>query len=287
MTSQTHNRGDFCQLGPVKAQGSREYAFEAAVWDETIQHHVCLRRVLRQEGDDLLTGILGEIRRGHVSSIARDALTQCKRELPTRNGVLPAKLYCTNRDVDVENAAELAKLTGEIHTYTSLDRGPKYELEILAKSCSAPKVLELKAGAQVVLLKNLTNKLVNGSRGVVKSYSEGGLPSVLFENGMQEEVPSTTWDHGVTSARASREQVPLRLAWALTVHRCQGMTLDKAECSLMDVFAAGQAYVGLSRVRSLAGLQIHSFNVSKVWVSPKVVDFYQSSRFPQLPVRSC
>ena len=95
--------------------------------------------------------------------------------LPTGscNGVLPTKLYCTNRDVDAENAAELAKLRGDMHRSTALDQGAASSLGVLAKSCSAPKVLELKVGAQVVLLKTLAGtQLVNGSRGVVQSFSQ-------------------------------------------------------------------------------------------------------------------
>ncbi|CAK0813481.1 unnamed protein product [Prorocentrum cordatum] len=271
--------GDFCQLGPVKVEGEREYAFEAEIWDRAVQHHVYLQRVMRQEGSSLFAGILGEIRRGHVSSIARGALARCRRELHVENGVLPTKLHCTNRNVDVENALELAKLPGDVHAFRALDRGPRSSLDDFLKSCSAPTVLELKVGAQVVLLKNLRDTLVNGSRGVVTSFTEGGLPLVLFDSGMLIEIAPATWFREESSGEASREQIPLRLAWALTIHRCQGMTLDKVECSLSDAFAAGQVYVALSRVQSLAGLLLRSFDVSKVRVSPKVAAFYQSFRF--------
>merc|ERR1712222_73992 len=99
-------------------QGTREYAFEASVWDKAIQHHFCLKRNLRQDGDSFFSGILREIRLGHVSQSAWDAFLNCTRDLPSDNGVLPTKLYCTNRDVDVENAAELAKLPGDSHRFT-------------------------------------------------------------------------------------------------------------------------------------------------------------------------
>ena len=102
---------------------------------------------------------------------------------------------------------------------------------------------------------------------------------MLFDNGLQKEVASASWNRGCSTAKASREQVPLRLAWALTVHRCQGMTLDKAECSLVDAFAPSQVYVALSRVRSLAGLQLRSLDIAKVRVAAQVTAFYQSSRF--------
>lgn len=217
-----------------------------------------------------------------MSQSALDALKHCRRNLPVGNGVLPTKLYCTNRDVDVENAAELAKLQGDMHTFIAFDQGPARSLEMLAKTCPAPKVLELKMGAQVVLLKNLTGtQLVNGSRGVVQSFSQAGLPVVLFDNGLQMELAPASWNRGYSTGQATREQVPLRLAWALTVHRCQGMTLDKAECSLADAFAAGQVYVALSRVRSLVGLQLHSLDISKIRVAAQVAAFYQSSRFPK------
>lgn len=270
--------GDFCQLGPVKPQSAREYAFEAAVWDEAVQHHLCLKRAFRQDNDNFFAGFLEELRLGHVSSRTSDALSRCQRQLSIANGVLPTKLHCTNRDADADNARELAKLKGSSHVYSALDNGPTNLFESFPKNGSAQKEVELKIGAQVVLTKNLDAKLVNGSRGVVQAFSEGGLPIVSFDNGLQKEVAPVRWRVGADD-KYFREQVPLRLAWAITIHRCQGLTLDKAEVSLADAFAPGQAYVALSRIRSLEGLQVHSFDPSKVKVSPKVAAFYSSARF--------
>lgn len=272
--------GDFCQLGPAKIE-KLEYAFEAAAWDETVQHHFCLTEVKRQEGDQDLIDILGQVRMGQMSDGAKDSLARCTRTLSNDNGVLPTRLYCTNRDVDAENARELAKLQGDVHTFVALDQGPKQLLHIFSKGCSAPQELELKVGAQIVLTKRLEDKLVNGSRGVVKAFSAGGLPVVAFDNGLQKEIPPMKWEGGMDK-NLFREQIPLRLAWALTVHRCQGMTLDKVECSLAEAFAPGQIYVALSRVRTMAGLQMQSFDISKARVSPKVAAFYSSSRFDLL-----
>eukprot|EP00931_Biecheleriopsis_adriatica_P050429 TRINITY_DN2919_c0_g1_i2.p1 TRINITY_DN2919_c0_g1~~TRINITY_DN2919_c0_g1_i2.p1 ORF type:complete len:1011 (+),score=226.32 TRINITY_DN2919_c0_g1_i2:108-3140(+) len=256
--------GDFFQLGPHKLQG---YAFEATAWDEVVQHHFCLKEVKRQEHDDSFRDILSELRVGQITPEAKVKLSRCMRPLPVENGVLPTKLHCTNRDVDVENARELSKL-----------EGPTHIVESAAKNSSIPEEVELKVGAQVVLTYNLDDKLVNGSRGVVKEFSANGLPVVEFNNGMQKEIRPVKMNFGHDS-KIFREQLPLKLAWALTVHRCQGMTLDKAECSIADAFAPGQAYVALSRVSSMAGLQMHGFDFSRVIACPKVQAFYASSRF--------
>ena len=182
-------------------------------------------------------------------------------------------------DVDKENTAALARLPGWMFTYEAMYSGdPKGPAATkLAKGCPAAERLQIKAGAQVVLLKNLEDGLVNGSRGIVLSVDrETGWPRVRFACGAVREIAPNRWSRACGPLDiASCTQIPLKLAWALTVHRAQGMTLDRAECVVGDAFTAGQVYVALSRVTAFAGLELHGFTPAKVRASPKVVAFYR------------
>lgn len=146
--------------------------------------------------------------------------------------------------------------------------------------CPAKPLLKLKNGAQVILLKNLCVKkgLYNGSRGVViDMVGTQKFPKVKFINGIEMVITPLVWDiHVNGEVVASRRQIPLDLGWALSIHKSQGMSLDRVIVSLSKAFAHGQAYVALSRARSLQGLSIQSFNISKVKANSKVIQFYQN-----------
>ena len=136
-------------------------------------------------------------------------------------------------------------------------------------------------GAQVMLMKNLSvpEGLVNGARGVVKKFSPSGLPEVQFANGEYREISPERWAvRGVGGLTFTRRQLPLKLAWAFSIHKSQGMTLDLVEMSLSRVFEAGQAYVALSRARNLAGLRVLDFTPSCIKANPQVLKFYNSLR---------
>merc|ERR1712070_59996 len=140
-----------------------------------------------------------------------------------------------------------------------------------------PRALTLKVGAQVMLLKNIApeRSLVNGSRGVVTGF-EGPdmLPVVQFLNGeqiIQREDDKKEFSGGRVLVRS---QIPLKLSWAITIHKSQGMTIDYLEVDLRNIFEAGQAYVALSRARTLEGLRVVGFDARRVWTNPKVIEFY-------------
>jgi ATP-dependent DNA helicase PIF1 len=138
-------------------------------------------------------------------------------------------------------------------------------------------------GAQVVLLKRISHQrqLVNGLRGFVVGFTSGmRMPVVKFSNGEQLTVSRVKWPVVFGGKEVGcREQVPLGLAWALSVHKSQGMTLDKVEMDLSRCFEYGQAYVALSRVRNLSGISIiGSVNASKFYAHPKVKKFYLEMR---------
>lgn len=169
-------------------------------------------------------------------------------------------------------------MRSQANTYIARDVG-----SFSGSSCPARDKLQLKLGAQVMLVRTIDTRrgLVNGARGVVtKLGGATGLPTVRFACGVEEVVQRERWTV-VSQGRTigSREQLPLELAWALSVHKSQGMTLDRVEVSLANCFECGQAYVALSRARSLAGLRIiGALPASSVRTHPKVAAFYRDMR---------
>jgi ATP-dependent DNA helicase PIF1 len=149
--------------------------------------------------------------------------------------------------------------------------------EKLLKSCNAPQTLQLCVGAQVMLLYNLDLeiKLCNGSRGVVVKFVND-YPVVKFVNGVEITLSYNTWNIVENGTEiANIRQIPLRVAYACSAHKTQGMTIDYAEVDMSNIFEYGQAYVALSIVRTLEGLSIKNFNVSCIKAHPKVVEFYR------------
>ncbi|KAK9828391.1 hypothetical protein WJX81_002975 [Elliptochloris bilobata] len=275
--------GDFHQLPPVvrrEVASTRAFAFEAACWASCVDASLRLTRVFRQ-ADSGFVDILAEVRAGKFTRAAAAALQQrCSRPLDTSDGILPTKIFTHKADVDDINAQELARCSGERVTFGAQDVGSS---EALA-ACLAPRSLELCVGAQVMLTRNANPRrgLVNGARGVVERFAgtTNRLPVVRFASG---EVVTVSKERFTLAAGgrvlAARTQVPLALAWALSVHKSQGATLDRAEISLERAFEPGMAYVALSRVRSLEGLQLTGpINARGLAADPKVLAFYGGLR---------
>ncbi|KAM9952552.1 hypothetical protein ACTFIR_007606 [Dictyostelium discoideum] len=276
--------GDFFQLPPVHGN----YAFECKAWKKSIDISVELTTVMRQKETEFID-ILNKIRVGDIKEdMINRLVSTCNKPLDISNGILPTRLYSTNASVDQENQSSLDKLLGEPFSFQAVDSGNKELIELLDRDCPAMKNLTLKVGAQVVLLRKIEkgDGLVNGSRGVVVDFVKARvsrknnkfhkvnqyLPVVLFNDGQKVTIPPSEWCVW-SEEKAYRNQIPLKLAWALTIHRAQGMTLDKVECELSRTFASGQGYVALSRVKSLAGLHLKSLNTPALKTSPKVVTF--------------
>lgn len=279
--------GDFAQLPPIESgKGRGEYAFESKAWDLLFplpDQIVQLTRVMRQSSstpeDMAFLRSLEEMRAGMLSSESLTFLNSLRRPVSGGDGIVPTTLYSTNHEVDADNQRELEKLPGQAITFVATETGPRAGREILQKNCRAPLELVLKVGAQVVLLKNLDveNGLANGSRGVVVGFIEPGFvgPVIRFVSGLTISfAQQTPFSVSVPNGKATRLQFPLRLAWAITTHKSQGMTLDRVKVNLERAFAPGQAYVAFSRVRSPDGLELSgSLNASMVTSHPKIAKF--------------
>ena len=199
----------------------------------------------------------------------------------TAEETISTKLYTHNIDVDSINNAELTKMDGYETTYEMTSRGKKPLVETLKKSCLAPEVLKLKKGARVMCVKNNFDEgYVNGTLGVVLSCGYGVDPIIQTSStpdhpsGQRITVSRATWaieDDGKTLAELT--QYPLRLAWAITVHKSQGMSLDSVEVDLSKSFEPGMGYVALSRVRTLKGLTILGINENALRVNPLVLEY--------------
>jgi len=276
--------GDFLQLPCV---GTDKFCFEAKTWKKCIQRTVHLNEIIRQS-DTNFQEVLNKIRIGNIDEQVRTVLD--KRigvELCNDYGIKPTKLYSTNRNVDRVNDEELDKLAEDGRQFyeycmnTVIYPGVSNKTtakEKFMKYCIAPKILQLCKGSQVMLLKNLDlqNGLANGSRGMVVGFV-GDMPVVRFLNGEERLIDYNVWEVEENDKKILRaKQIPLKVAYAITIHKSQGCSLDYAEIDLSGIFEHGQAYVALSRVKSLQGLSILDVNYDILQAHPRAVEYYES-----------
>ncbi len=269
--------GDFYQLPPVKGD---KYCFESKSWNSVFNQMVELTEIYRQK-DLEFKEILNQIRYGEISPETEIKIRKLERNIQCPPGIVPAYLYSLRSQVDDKNKIQLAQLTGESRFYRSKDIGNEKLLEQIKKHCPAPELLELKIGAQVCLIKNLNRTLINGSLGIVKSFSSNGYPVIYFPDAnclttiepqkWVYELLNTQNNHIINMAK--RIQIPLILAWALSIHKSQGQTLNYVKVDLSKTFEYGQVYVALSRATSMKGLQVIGFNSRKITPNIKVKQF--------------
>lgn len=269
--------GDFCQLPCVD---SEKFCFESEVWEKCIPNTVYLNEIVRQSDAEFQT-ILNEVRVGILSKKTKDALLSRVGVVLTNDlGIKPTKVYPTNSQVSFTNEVELKKLKPrEMNSYEMTITCSNSDIkEKFLKNAVVEENITLCDGAQVMLLYNLDTEagLVNGSRGVVTGFTvEDSFPIVKFLNGLELPIPYVCWEveeDNIVVLKAI--QIPLKIAYAVTVHKIQGCTLDYAEMDLSNIFEYGQAYVALSRVQSFENLSLIDISLEKIRCNPNARDYY-------------
>lgn len=298
--------GDFYQLPPVgdiMEPDTQRFCFESDDWKTVfpVDSQFQLIKIFRQT-DEVYSTILNQLRQGVIKRKVNNLLQQyIGRELDPSLIVEPTKLYPTRSKVDSINNTKMSELEGDAvefkikyhkdlemtkterqlrHQFTEQDI--QMELEFLANNLICDKEIKLKMGSQVMCIINIQSEtgvceICNGSQGIIIGFCEiTSCPKVKFNNGQERIMSRHCWvSDKIPGIGVS--QVPLILAWALTIHKSQGATLDTAEIDVgSGIFECGQTYVALSRVKSLQGLYLTSFDANKVKVYKKVRDFYEN-----------
>jgi ATP-dependent DNA helicase PIF1 len=283
--------GDFCQLPVVKS--SHTYCFESRAWKECDFKIVNLKEIIRQNNLEF-TNVLQKIRMGEIDDSIKKLLGSrlgiWNKNTCNKDGIKPTLLYSTNQNVDTMNNKELDKLIElnlpdktfrvniDVVRSKLNDRDQKKMIDFVIGD---NKSIKLAVGAQVMLTRNIDvdNGLANGSRGIITDFSKDGkdLPIVKFVNGISTAVElykNEYYDHEI---HFTYHQIPLRLAWATTIHKSQGATLDYVVANLSNIFEYGQAYVALSRVKCLENLYlVGGIKYGKINIHSKVKEFYKN-----------
>lgn len=267
--------GDLFQLPPVSRDGQEvDFVHQSEAWLKLDLNICYLTEQHRQGMDDKLLDILRSMRNGGLSAAQKKLLSERGRYVAPRDAT---KLYTHNVDVDSMNRNRLAQLPGKGWSAAMQDDGNPYKVAAMKRSILAPEKLELKIDAEVMFVANHKEQIyVNGTRGKVIRFSNHGDPVVETLDGQEIIVEQHSWktyDDFGQYVIASVTQYPLRLAWAVTVHKSQGMSLDEAEINLSQAFVPGMGYVALSRVRSLEGLYLKGLNETALEMDPDIYEF--------------
>ncbi|MCE3255127.1 MAG: hypothetical protein K0R25_621 [Rickettsiaceae bacterium] len=279
--------GDFLQLPPVNRSGeladNYQFCFQSNAWKELSPKPIMLKTVFRQE-DEGFVRLLNNVRFGKIDESDIESLKSRIGLQEEPSALRPTILASHNAQADAINQIELKKITSNSQVFAAKFSGDSSKIDFLRKNCLASDSLELKVGAQVMMLKNTYQKdgVINGSLGIIREFSKKmNYPIVEFNNGAVLTIAPEVWalekfdvEKRQIITEAEMSQIPLLLAWAMTIHKSQGMTLDKVKCDLGKVFADGQIYVALSRVRKLEGLYIDRLDFNRIRANPQIVEFY-------------
>lgn len=306
--------GDFCQLPPVGNYGEKEtsqFCFESPIWNKVFpkDNIILLKKIFRQN-DNEYANILQHIRQGILK---KQEFKLLKKRLdvvfdPNNHyGCIPTKLFPLRAKADHINKLMFEKIEEKHYTFEIVEKlnnitldnnkpipremfekckrlsekNIQQEISNLISNIPCQQTLELKIGANVMCTINLDmdNGICNGSQGVITRIIKENnqyVPYVRFYNGIERRINIHFWQSEDYST-ISVGQYPLILAWALTIHKIQGATLDLAEIDVGNsIFEYGQTYVALSRVKSLQGLYLSAFEPEKIQTNPLVIDFYKS-----------
>lgn len=268
--------GDFFQLPPVAREEGvvPQFAFESPAWLGA-GLTVCYLSEQHRQADLKFLDLLSSIRSGAVAADHQKYLNDRLVDYSLIKNKSITKLFPHNENVDRLNSEELEKLDGQLQTFLMEGRGKDFLMDQLKRSCLSPEILNLKIGALVMFTKNnFEDGFVNGTLGIVIGFNgEDCYPIIKTRDGKKINVLPMEWTiEDGEEVLARIRQLPLRLAWAITIHKSQGLTLDEAFMDLRDVFIEGQGYVALSRVKSLERLYLAGYNDKSLLVHPLVLD---------------
>ena len=289
--------GDFYQLPPIgNDEYSRAFCFESLEWSNTFKNQIELKTIFRQKDNNYIK-ILNQVRKGKISRKSFNVLMSCVEKNVDDLKIKPTKLYPLKKTVETLNKSELDALPGNVRKYRMKidvvnkkryydknDLKVKKEVNSLINQIPCLESIELKVGAQVMSVANIDLEaylpICNGSCGIVVGFEDlTGLPIVHFNNGLETVMKPFSWESSEDSElNISITQIPLILAWSITIHKSQGATLDMAEIDIgSGIFEEGQTYVALSRVKSIEGLYIKTMDPWGIKANSKVSEYY--SRF--------
>jgi ATP-dependent DNA helicase PIF1 len=300
--------GDFYQLPPVGNRDeleTQQFCFESDDWN-SVFHRDCqieLVKIFRQT-DEVYSTILNQIREGKIKRKSNDILLEyVGRDFDPKLVAEPTKLFPTKNKVEQINVSKMSALHGDekefkikyikdlemtkndrIKRLDFTDKDIQVELDFLAGNLMCDKEIKLKLGAQVMCIINMKSELgdviiCNGSQGIITEFCTfTGCPKVKYNNGFEMIMSRHSWESDKIPG-IGVSQIPLILSWALTIHKSQGVTLDTAEIDVgSGIFECGQTYVALSRVKSLEGLYLTSFDAKRIRINKKVKAYYESLR---------
>jgi ATP-dependent DNA helicase PIF1 len=309
--------GDFYQLPPIPDEYPAEFCFESPLWKTTFKPENCIElTTIFRQNDPTYINILMEVRKGEISEEnAKILATRVKPVTQPENGCVPTKLFPVRHKVESVNNYMFSHLKTEEYEYgyiaktdcvTYMDNNSpisledievgkfltpderQIEIKMLLNQSLISDTLNLKVGAVVMCTANLDLDagICNGSQGIIVDFAScasafgfAEVPVVQFSNGIRMKIP-IVYRHSSQYPTIAVGQLPLCLAWALTIHKIQGATMNMAEIDVgHSVFEYGQTYVALSRIKTLDGLYLSSFHPSKIKANPKVIAFY--NEFPK------
>jgi ATP-dependent DNA helicase PIF1 len=288
--------GDFYQLPPVGSYDdidSSLFCFESEEWKNVIDHSIELKTIFRQK-DNVLVKLLNQIRIGKISKSSYSKLLECVDKKISADELKPTILCPIRKKVNVINNEQFKMLTSEIKMFdvkvnfdeTKLDKcvtqkDKDYESNYLINNIMADKQIKLRIGTHVMCISNIDNNnvdclnpIVNGSQGIIIDF-KNNIPIVKFNNGIERPIDYHTWKSEKIDA-LSISQIPLIYSWAITIHKSQGVSLDKALIDIgSNIFECGQTYVALSRIKSFDGLYLTNLDLNKIKINKKVFEFYK------------
>ena len=307
--------GDFFQLPPVGDNSepeTQQFCFESTEWNIVFRKscQIQLIKIFRQT-DEIYSTILNQIREGKIKRRSNDLLMEyVGRALDPKLVAEPTKLYPTKNKVENINNTKMSTLQGNekefkikylkdlemtkgdrLKRLEFTDKDIQLELDFLAGNLICDKEMKLKIGAQVMCVVNIQSdtglEVCNGSQGLIIGFCEiTGCPRVKFNNGNERIMTRNIWASDKIPG-IGVSQVPLILAWALTIHKSQGATLDAAEIDVgSGIFECGQTYVALSRVKSLEGLYLTSFDAKRIRINKKVKEYYDALKEAQNDIQN-